>query len=111
MQIFVPQDITFFHFLFQPSIQYNGSNAKADKKANCLDPLPIKPDNLETSPGVRRRQKKFGMSDFKFIKVLGKGSFGKVSKKMYVIYLWASSLRMQFQKQVALVEVLFQVNQ
>ena len=43
-----------------------------------FDPLSIKPDDLEASPGARRRQKKFGLSDFKFIKVLGKGSFGKV---------------------------------
>ena len=45
---------------------------------SSLDSLSIKPDDLEASPGARRRQKKFGLSEFKFIKVLGKGSFGKV---------------------------------
>ena len=43
-----------------------------------LDSLSIQPDDLEASPGARRRQKKTGLSDFSFIKVLGKGSFGKV---------------------------------
>ncbi|CAH3111575.1 unnamed protein product [Porites lobata] len=63
----------------KPSIEYNGTNIKHDKrKENHLEPLPITPNDLETSPGMRRRQKKFGLSDFNFIKVLGKGSFGKV---------------------------------
>ena len=49
-----------------------------DSDVSSLDSLSIKPDDLEASPGARRRQKKFGLSEFKFIKVLGKGSFGKV---------------------------------
>ena len=49
-----------------------------DSDVGSLDSLSIKPDDLEASPGARRRQKKFGLSEFKFIKVLGKGSFGKV---------------------------------
>ena len=63
-----------------------------ENKTNCLDPLPIKPDDLETSPGVRRRQKRFGLSDFHFIKVLGKGSFGKVSVFSYFLLATNSHL-------------------
>lgn len=79
----------------KPSIQYNGSDkmipydrsssqmALMDAQENDSDigsfgSLSIKPDDLEASPGARRRQKKIGLSDFNFIKVLGKGSFGKV---------------------------------
>lgn len=81
----------------KPSIQYNGSSntmipyARSSSQTalintqendsddvSSLDSLSIKPDDLEASPGARRRQKKFGLSEFKFIKVLGKGSFGKV---------------------------------
>lgn len=49
-----------------------------DSDIGSFGSLSIKPDDLEASPGARRRQKKIGLSDFNFIKVLGKGSFGKV---------------------------------
>lgn len=79
-------------FILQPSIEYNGTNIKNDKrKEKHLEPLPITPNDLETSPGMRRRQKKFGLSDFNFIKVLGKGSFGKVS--VCLVYSWADLLQ------------------
>ena len=52
---------------------------ETNSDVSSLHSLSITPDDLEASPGVRRRQKKFGLSEFNLIKVLGKGSFGKVS--------------------------------
>ena len=84
-------------FILQPSIEYNGTNIKNDKrKEKHLEPLPITPNDLETSPGMRRRQKKFGLSDFNFIKVLGKGSFGKVNDCL--VYSWADLLQVDLSK-------------
>ena len=44
-----------------------------------MDQLPLIPPNLKESPGARRKfAPQIGLQAFTFIKVLGKGSFGKV---------------------------------